>query len=99
MLDSRIQNNREILSKISFRNNEDDSIAQDKFCESSIQQIQFFKHENTDKDTFKSKYLNETNGREDEQTLSENIQENINEIEHNVNRTSFQAKLKIESSP
>ena len=89
MQDSRIQNNREILSKISFRHNEDDSIAQDKYCESSIQQIHFFKNENIDKDTFKSKYLNETNGREDEQTFSENIQENMNELEHNINRTSF----------
>ena len=34
--DSRIQNNRDIISKISFRNNEEDSLAQDKFCESSI---------------------------------------------------------------
>jgi len=34
--DSRIQINRDIISKISFRNNEEDSIAQDKFGESSI---------------------------------------------------------------
>jgi len=34
--DSRIQNNRDIISKISFRNNEEDSIAQDKFGESCI---------------------------------------------------------------
>ena len=47
------------------------------------------RNENIDKDTFKSKYLNETNGREDEQTFSENIQENMNELEHNINRTSF----------
>ena len=34
--DSRIQNNRDNLSKISFRNNEEDSLAHDKFGESSI---------------------------------------------------------------
>ena len=44
--------------------------------------------------------MNEFTGREDEQTLSENIQDNMNEIEKiNVNRIPFQAKLKIEISP
>jgi hypothetical protein len=44
--------------------------------------------------------LNEFTGRDDEQTLSENIQDNANENEQiKVNRIAFQAKLKIESSP
>jgi hypothetical protein len=37
--DSRTNNNRETLSKISFRNNEEDSIAIDKFGELNMQQI------------------------------------------------------------
>jgi hypothetical protein len=43
-----------------------------------------------EKETFQSKYLNELGVRDDEQTLSENIQDNINEIEQiNINRSSF----------
>lgn len=34
--DSRIQNNRDIILKISFRNNKENSLAQDKLGESSI---------------------------------------------------------------